>query len=113
MFFEVNTNTNSNTCRISFSIPIPIPILGNLGFSIPIPIPILAKTPIPQYQYQVLSVSATGPTLFEVQAKWVLRVPTQFAFLSARNLSAAQLSSNQAFSFNISRLRKEMLTFKT
>ena len=57
MFFEVNTNTNSNTCRISFSIPIPIPILGNLGFSIPIPIPILAKTPIPQYQYQVLSVS--------------------------------------------------------
>ena len=57
MLFEVNTNTNTNTCRISFSIPIPIPILGNLGFSIPIPIPILAKTPIPQYQYQVLSVS--------------------------------------------------------
>ena len=57
MFFEVNSNTISNTCRISFSIPIPIPILGNLGFSIPIPIPILAKTPIPQYQYQVLSVS--------------------------------------------------------
>ena len=55
----------------------------------------------------------TGPTLFEVQAKWVLRVPTQVAFLSARNLSAAQLSSNQAFSFNISRLRKEMLTFNT
>ena len=61
----------------------------------------------------ILIPNTTGPTLFEVQAKWVLRVPTQFAFLSARNLSAAQLSSNQAFSFNISRLRKEMLTFNT
>ena len=56
---------------------------------------------------------ATGPTLFEVQAKWVLRNPTQFAFLKARNSWAAQLSSNQAFSFNISKLRKEMLTFNT
>ena len=55
MSFEVNTNTNS--FRINFSIPIPIPIPGKLGFSIPIPIPILAKTSIPQYQYQVLSVS--------------------------------------------------------
>ena len=57
MPFEVNTNTNTNSFRINFSIPIPIPIPGKLGFSIPIPIPIPAKTSIPQYQYQVLSVS--------------------------------------------------------
>ena len=62
---------------------------------------------------------STGPTLFEVQAKWVLRNPTQFglrcfSFSAARNSSAAQLSSNQAFSFNISGLRKKnMLTFNT
>ena len=49
---------------------------------------------------------------------WILRSAhlgcgDTFAFLSARNSSAAQLSSNQAFSFNIFRLRKEMLTFNT
>ena len=63
----------------------------------------------------MLFIDFTGPTIFEVQAKWVLRVPTQFelaAFLSARNSSAAELSSNQAFSF-IYRLRKKMLTFNT
>ena len=49
---------------------------------------------------------------------WILRSAhlgygDTFAFLSARNSSAAQLSSNQAFSFIIYRLRKKMLTFKT
>ena len=63
MPFEVNTNTNTNSFRINFSIPIPIPIPGKLGFSIPIPIPIPAKTSIPQYQYQVLSVSGSEYTI--------------------------------------------------
>ena len=38
-----------------------------------------------EFETKTKTLKSTGPTLFEVQAKWVLRNPTQFAFLSARN----------------------------
>ena len=74
MHFEVNTNTNTNSFRINFSIPIPIPIPGKLGFSIPIPIPIPAKTSIPQYQYQVLSVSGINVLFKDVCIMWQIYI---------------------------------------
>ena len=62
------------------SIPIPIPIPPKMQTSIPIPI--LVKTSIPQYQYQVLSVSAvnvTGETwVSPVSVGQVREPPTRF-----------------------------------
>ena len=116
MFFEVNTNTNSNTCRISFSIP--IPILGNLGFSIPIPI--LAKTPIPQYQYQVLSVSGVYESCYWAERK-AGTIKNNKLFLRAKVKSASKNqvgdgevgNKNQKFSlYAVSILKKELQSFK-